>query len=200
MQSTNWPREHSDALREYLGHRLSFSEITRAINARFNAAYSRSAVIGRAKRIGLPGADRPDDGPKPPPKARQPSVHKLHERRAAAFMLAAPVFEPVKARKLRCVEIVPRHVSLLDLEPGDCRYPYGGDEEGEAMTFCGHRRRPGSSYCTRHFHLTRGPGTASERAACAFLLWMVEGGLKDVSLLGRGHGDQDEAVGDDRVL
>jgi GcrA cell cycle regulator len=196
MQSTNWPREHSDALREYLGRRMSFSEITRAINARFNAAYSRSAVIGRAKRIGLDGADRP----KLPPQARQPSVHKLHERRAAAFMPAVPVLKPAKPVKLRCVEIVPRHVSLLDLEPGDCRYPYGGDEEGEAMTFCGHRRRPGSSYCTRHFHLTRGPGTASERAACAFLLWVVEGGLGDVSPLGRDRGDRDEAVGDDRVL
>ena len=53
MQSTDWAREHSDALREYFGHGMSFSEIAEAINARFNTAYSRSAVLGRAKRIGL---------------------------------------------------------------------------------------------------------------------------------------------------
>ena len=44
-----------------------------------------------------------------------------------------------------------------NLERGDCRYPYGGDEEGEAITFCGHPCRPGSSYCTPHFHLSRNP-------------------------------------------
>ena len=55
------------------------------------------------------------------------------------------------------IKIEPRHLSLTDLEHGDCRYPYGGDEEGEAITFCGHARRNGSSYCTPHFHLSRNP-------------------------------------------
>jgi GcrA cell cycle regulator len=59
--------------------------------------------------------------------------------------------------KLRCVEVNPRHLSLVDLEPGDCRYPYGGEEDGDVITFCGHPQREGSSYCVPHFHLTRGP-------------------------------------------
>jgi GcrA cell cycle regulator len=46
----------------------------------------------------------------------------------------------------------------MELEAGDCRYPYGGDADGEAITFCGHPKREDSSYCTAHFHLTRGPG------------------------------------------
>jgi len=46
--------------------------------------------------------------------------------------------------------------------------------DGEAITFCGHPQRPGSSYCAPHFHLTCGPGTISERAACAVLLKFVE--------------------------
>jgi len=173
MQSTNWPPAHSDALREYLGHRMSFSEITRAINARFNTVYSRSAVLGRAKRIGIASINRPGGRTKPPPIARQPGPDRPRERHDAVFFRPTPVFEPVKPVKLRCVEIVPRHVSLLELAPGDCRYPYGGDDEGEAITFCAHPRRAGSSYCAPHFHLTRGSGTASERAADAFLLWLV---------------------------
>jgi GcrA cell cycle regulator len=76
--------------------------------------------------------------------------------------------------ELRCVEIDPRHLSLTELERDDCRYPYGGDEEGEAITFCGHPRRHGSSYCTAHFHLTRGPGAASERAAATVSLRLVD--------------------------
>jgi GcrA cell cycle regulator len=174
MQSTDWAREHSDALREYFGRGMSFSEIAGAINARFNTAYSRSAVLGRAKRIGLAGPQRSGDRRRPRRKPRRSGPRERHERHATLFTLPPEVVEPVKPIKLRCVEILPRQVSLLDLEAGDCRYPYGGDAEGEAITFCGHPRQSDSSYCTAHFDLTRGPGTASERAADAFLLWVVE--------------------------
>jgi GcrA cell cycle regulator len=183
MQSTNWADEHSAALREHLGKGMSYSEIAAAINTKFNTAYSRNAAIGRAKRMGLAGPDRPDgrdrpdDWPKPPPKAQQPSLHKLQklrERRARDSLWVVPIFERTETAKLRCAEVDPRHVSLMDLEPGDCRYPYGGDEEGEAISFCGHERRSGSSYCVPHFQLTRGPGTVSERAAGTVPVSLVE--------------------------
>lgn len=151
MQSTNWLPEHSDALREYLARGMSYSEIADAINAKFKTAYSRNAALGRAKRMGLASPDRPEDSlkhwPKLPPKAKAPRLHQSRERHVPEFMRPMPVFEPADLPRFRCVEIVPRHVSLVDLEPGDCRYPYGGDEEGEAITFCGHPRRKGSSYC-----------------------------------------------------
>jgi GcrA cell cycle regulator len=194
MQSTDWPREHSDALREYFGHGMSFSQIAQTINARFNTAYSRSAVLGRAARIGLAGAGRADQRTTSPSEAGQPGLHKARERYAAAFMRPRPVFESVRPLKLRCVEIAPRHVSLLDLEPDDCRYPYGGDEEGEAITFCAHPRQPDSSYCTAHVDLTRGPGTASERAADAFLLWLLERYQSRTESLPRAIGKNDRGA------
>ena len=163
MQST-WEEAHSVALRAYLDKGLSFSEIARALNQQFGTAYTRNAAIGRGKRMGLAGPERPDDFPKPPPKASRPRLERLRERHAPESGRPAPAFVPVETVKLRCVEIDPRHLCLLELERGDCRYPYGGDGEGEAISFCGHPQRPGSSYCTLHFHLTRGPGTASERA------------------------------------
>ncbi len=178
MQSSSWEAEHSQALREYLARGMSFSEIADAINAKFGTAYSRSAAIGRARRMGLASPDRPGDSlqhwPKRPPRAEAKRLKQPRERHVPEFMRPMPVFERVEAPKLRCVEIVPRHLSLVDLEAGDCRYPYGGDEEGEAITFCGHPRREGSSYCAPHFHLTRGPGTPSERAAGTVLLRLVE--------------------------
>jgi GcrA cell cycle regulator len=85
-----------------------------------------------------------------------------------------PPFEGTKPVELRCVEIDPRHLSLFELERGDCRYPYGGDEAGEAITFCGHPRRPGSSYCTPHFHLSRDPIVPAERATSTVSLRVVE--------------------------
>ena len=94
--------------------------------------------------------------------AEIPGCRRRSRKRAAALLA------------LRCVGIVPRHLSLLDLEPDDCRYPFGGDAEGEAITFCGHPRREGSSYCVSHFHLTKGIGSASERSAVKVLLRLVE--------------------------
>jgi GcrA cell cycle regulator len=174
MQSTDWAPAHSDALREYLAKGMSYSEIADAINAKFKTAYSRSAALGRATRMGLGGLDRPKEGVTLPPSAKPPLLRRLRERYAAEFIRPLPVFERTEKVKLRCVEINPRHLSLGELERGDCRYPYGGDEEGEAITFCGHPRRAGSSYCAPHFHLTRGPGTASERAVGTLSLRLVE--------------------------
>jgi GcrA cell cycle regulator len=172
MQS-NWAPEHSDALRQYAGKGISFSEIAKAINAKFNTDYSRNATIGRARRMGLLGTDRPNETPRPSATPPRPTLQRAVERHVPEARRPLPVSERAAALKLRCIGIAPRHLSLLELEPADCRYPYGGDKEDEAITFCGHIRRPGSSYCVSHSHLTRGPGTASERAAVPVSLRLV---------------------------
>ncbi|WP_291684050.1 GcrA family cell cycle regulator [Bradyrhizobium sp.] len=177
MQSS-WDAKHSAALREYLTSGMSYSEIADALNTKFGTAYSRSAVIGRAKRLGYPGPDRSTDSlqrwPKRPRKARASRLQQPRERHVPEFMRPMPVFERTETAKLRCVEVAPRHLSLFDLEPGDCRYPYGGDEEGEAITFCGHPQREGLSYCAPHFHLTRNPDIRLERAGGTVSIRLVE--------------------------
>jgi len=173
MHSKDWAEKHSEALREFLATGLSFSRIADAINAKFGTAYSRNATIGRAKRMGLAGSG----GSKDPPTSldlKPPRLPSMSERYVTGSRRLMPIFERVETDKLRCVEIVPRYLALLDLGPGDCRYPYGGDEESEAITFCGHPKRSGASYCTAHFHLTRGLGTLSERAVAAVSLRVVE--------------------------
>ena len=175
MEPTDWAPEHSDALRESLARGLSFSEAAAAINKKFKTAYSRNAALGRAKRMGFGSRKQPEL-----PPYVMPSLNRLGEIRSAEprpprFHWPMPVFERIEPPRLRCVEIEPRHLSLAELERRDCRYPYGGDEEGEPITFCGHPRRPGSSYCAPHFHLSRGPGTPSERAAHVVLLRVIEG-------------------------
>jgi GcrA cell cycle regulator len=110
-----------------------------------------------------------------------PRLNRLEGTRPAGPVLSrliwpVPACGKSKAPKLRSVEIDPRHISMVDLEREDCRYPYGGDEADEAITFCGHPRRPGSSYCTPHFHLSRGPGSVLERAAHIVPLRVIEAG------------------------
>jgi GcrA cell cycle regulator len=178
MQANNWTLEHSEALRQYVARGMSYSEISAAINSKFETSYSRSATIGRAKRMGLSNPGRPKDPPvhwpRRPPRAEASGLQTSRERHVPEFIRPIPAFERADAPKLRCVEIVPRHLSLVDLETGDCRYPYGGDADGEPITFCAHPRREGSSYCTPHFHLTLGPGAQLERPAGTGSLRVVE--------------------------
>jgi GcrA cell cycle regulator len=177
MQSLTWAPEHSAALRELVGRGMSYGEAAHAINVKFDTAYTRSAAIGRGKRMGLAVPKRPEERPERAPRSQNPPKKKSkrpHSRRVAEAPPAPSVVARAEPPKLRCVGVQPRLVSLVDLEAGDCRYPYGGDRDGEAITFCGHPRLLGSSYCTPHFHLTRGPAIESGRPAGPVALRLVE--------------------------
>jgi GcrA cell cycle regulator len=169
MEPNNWASAHSDALRNYVATGLSFSEIGRELNRRFGTGYTRSAVIGRARRMGLATASRVESPPIVPtlPGASRPAKPQ------PAQAWGQPPKSQADPGKLRCVGIRPRLISLLALVAGDCRYPYGGDKEGEEIAFCGHPRQPGSSYCMPHFRLTSAPGTASGRTAGPLVLRLV---------------------------
>ncbi|THD76138.1 MAG: hypothetical protein E7813_00030 [Bradyrhizobium sp.] len=173
MQS-NWAPAHSKALCEYFARGMSFSAIIYAINVKFKTSYTRSAVLGRATRMALAGARQSRGGTASASITETTRLHRIHERANSKPWRPPPVFKATETAPLRCADVVPRRLSLLELECDDCRYPYGGDEEGEAITFCGHPRHPGSSYCAAHFDLSVGPGTASERAADRILLTIVE--------------------------
>ena len=174
MQST-WEEAHSLALRELVEKGMSFKEVARALNERFGTAYSRNAAIGRARRLGLSTPQTSGSGgvfAAP----RKPDARKIVEKRARIqFKPPKPTtLERAAVLQLRCVAITPRHLTLIDLEPDDCRYPYGGDAEGEPITFCGHPRREGSSYCPSHFHLTSLPEVDEKRTPVRAPLRLVE--------------------------
>jgi GcrA cell cycle regulator len=179
MEPSSWAPEHSEALREYLARGMSYSQIADAINAKFGTCYSRNATIGRGKRMGLGTPGRPDHRSARLPRRKPPSLSKqragkIRERRKAASPEPRPTHAPAEQVKLRCVGLRPRLLSLVDLEAGDCRYPYGGEKDSDAILFCGHPRLAGCSYCSPHFHLTRDDGLAMERTAGPVALRLVE--------------------------
>ncbi|MHC2669183.1 GcrA cell cycle regulator [Bradyrhizobium diazoefficiens] len=201
MEPGHWPSEHSDALRDYFLKGMSYAEIGRQINARFGTAYTRSAVAGRAKRLGLVAPQwvmSPSIAPSLPGEAgllsprrpafvapqwvMSPSIAPslpgeaglLSPRRPALLNLPPKsALKPAAQVKLRCVGVQPRLVQLVELAKADCRYPYGGDKDGEEIAFCGHPRQPGSSYCAPHARLTRRSGAASARVAGPVVLRLV---------------------------
>jgi GcrA cell cycle regulator len=164
MEPSNWAPAHSDALRKYFAMGMSFAEIARAINRKFKTHYSRCAAIGRARRLGLGVTGRLEEVTPMLPKAQSSNLHRMVKSHEALAKWLARLGHREEMPKLRCAEVDPRGLSLLELEAGDCRYPYGGDEEGEAVTFCGRPKRKGSSYCAAHFHLTLNPDAVPERA------------------------------------
>jgi GcrA cell cycle regulator len=170
----DWEEAHSSALRDCVEKGMSFAEAARALNQRFGTVYSRNAAIGRARRMGLSSPERVKRVARPrPPKPAAVRLPKRRERAASGASARVEVRERAAALQLRCVAIDPRHLSLIELEAGDCRYPYGGDAEGEPITFCGHPRRDGSSYCVSHFHLTTAV-ELRERAPAKAALRLVE--------------------------
>jgi GcrA cell cycle regulator len=153
---------------------MSYGQAARAINARFGTEFTRNAAVGRAKRLGLKPASvrKVTSRPKRPARWGESPPPKVARRSAPAQ--PAPTPEPVKPVKLRCVGVRPRLLAFADLEPGGCRYPYGGERDGEPYAFCGHPRIPRSSYCRPHHALTHGPGTGSERVAVQVALRLVK--------------------------
>ena len=80
-----------------IGRGLTFSEVVEAVNAKFKTAYSRNAAIGRARRMGLAGADRPKESL----PAQPPRLDGVFEVRSAKSVLSElhwprPVFERVE--------------------------------------------------------------------------------------------------------
>lgn len=156
-----WTPEMDEELKSHYVAGLSGSQIA----AEMRRGLSRNAVLGRIHRTGLNGNTQRERQPTTREGREQKRLERegrKNERRRAQrlrFRIENPRPNPEEI-KIRCAAVEPRHVGLVDLEPGDCRYPYGDSP----FTFCGHPQMQGS-YCAAHFFLTVGGGTPSERAA-----------------------------------
>lgn len=151
--------EISDQLKVLVSQSCSYANIGAQLSSQFNVEISRNSAIGRARRLGLETVHI-----NKPPKPRREKLIRI-KREKAKPVGSRPVYNVVKnggggfriqesrtsdMPNLRCVEVEPLHVTLLDREVGACRYPYGGDTEGEAITFCGHPALTDKPYCGKH--------------------------------------------------
>lgn len=137
----------------------SASQIAVALWQEFQIQVSRNSVVGKLHRDKITCAHKVTVRPQCT-RQRSPSLPRTH--RPASH----PPREPIEVTALRCAEIVPLNISLIDLEPWHCRYPVDSDP----LTYCGHVKLEGVSYCEPHFRLCTGPGTYGERAAGTVVL------------------------------
>ena len=128
-----WTDEQSALLTANLVEGLSMAENAAEINEKFNTHFTRNAVCGRAYRIGLVSPDKPKVIPQP----RKPRTYKPRPKKFNA---------EYQQLQLRCEEVRPDHVALVDLCANGCRWPYGDSP----YTFCNQPQLEGTSYCPTH--------------------------------------------------
>lgn len=113
---------------------------------------SRNAACGKLSRLGL---FRKTDKPKPvqaKPVILKPRIRITSANTNSNGMRISITHQPGSLANLREVDVVPLKVPLFDLEDHHCRYP-----DGEPITFCGHPKTEGSSYCRGHDFLCNRP-------------------------------------------
>lgn len=132
-----------------------------AISNKLDCGLTRCAVLGKLNRMGLatPRAaitvqvDRVKISR--PKKSKEPVEHKPVVRVRAmngnSNMLRFVQSVETNLPTLRVVELETLNIPFADLESHHCRYPFGDDPR--EMTFCGHPKMEGYSYCFHHKHL-----------------------------------------------
>ncbi|ACL60625.1 GcrA family cell cycle regulator [Methylobacterium nodulans] len=148
MSGTEWPSAAIDMLRELWSAGKSGSAIAEAINAAHGLSLSRSAVMGKIRRLGLVGQQGVQ------PEADTPAEPAAPEPAAAPAEPPQPyVFRPEGKPAERPAD----GYLLHQLGPGDCRYPITGSVAPSQHRFCGEPVKDGSCYCLAHFRIAYSP-------------------------------------------
>jgi hypothetical protein len=145
--AVSWTEKDDDTLSDLYAKGLTSSQI----GARMGR--SRNSIIGRVHRLGLQKT-RGITQPKLAHKVTKPVKHiKLapvaKSLTPAYFYVPKPVSPECPKQTVGIYSYPkPPHfkgVSLIALEPDECRYPY--ENTDGVIEFCGQRRKPDSSYC-----------------------------------------------------
>lgn len=134
-----WTDERVAALRRYWSDGLSAS----AIASRMDASFTRNAIIGKVHRLGLDPRLTVVRSKQIRRRRRKPKVEAVTPVAKQAAppppVVALPIPKPAPT------DIV-RVASIIDLEPGECKWPIGHPTIG----FCGCTAIHGGPYCQHH--------------------------------------------------
>ena len=146
----NWTTERVALLDRLISRGFSAGQIAEELGG-----ITRSAVIGKARRLGIGFcATNPSGRPK---SGRKPRKHPFVERKPPSrrpwaiprpeITPGSPATEPDVITELP-LEPVANPVTLLELTEFTCRWPVAGEPVN--MLFCGAIPAPGAPYCAGH--------------------------------------------------
>ncbi len=165
----NWTEDRVAELKRLHAEDKSCSQIAAVLGG-----VSRNAVIGKLHRMGMKGAGNAgrifSGGRKPrEPKERQgrpsfrydrkPNTGRRIDRERQAERFAV-LFTTETTADLT-MEQRAKTVTLIDLGPGNCRWPLGHPGKAD-FCFCGDTPEPDKPYCSPHWQL--GHERAARRA------------------------------------
>ena len=143
--ATVWTDQAVELLRKMHAQGHSFTDMAAALGV------TRNAAIGKAGRLKLP-MRREGQNPIRSHEIAQ-RVHRPKAQRKTPLHTTAPparyVPPPIPANAP-----APRNLDILQLEPGDCRYPVTPDHP---MLFCGHSTINELPYCPHHARVAYQP-------------------------------------------
>lgn len=151
-----WTKKQANLLRE-LHSELNANQIAAEINARTGSSFTRNAIIGMSRRLGL--------------SRTEAERRALISRALVDHYTRNPKLRGARmARRLAAVTVErdpsPKHLGIgfFDLQPHHCRFPVG---DGLSATYCGHSKVDGTSYCSHHTVICYTPvqSRAERRAA-----------------------------------
>jgi len=142
-----WTCEQIEQLKKLYENNLSAGQIA----AEMNCGYTRNAVIGKIHRIGLPLRGQRKAAPRQRKKTVRTETIRIVRANSNSNSLRIIESATLETARLRCAEVEPRNVALVDLSLGGCRYPYGDGP----FVFCDHPTIDGRAYCDPHHDLTR---------------------------------------------
>jgi GcrA cell cycle regulator len=143
----SWTPERIEILKTMWSDGKSCSQIAGRLGG-----VTRNGVIGKVHRLGLSGRAT---------TSRKQTIRLRRTNRATAKAPQIAATRPTVQRKAKggpryvieppLPELPPpaKVVALLDLEPSQCRWPYG-DPKQPGFGFCGCETVPGLSYCEGH--------------------------------------------------
>ena len=156
-----WPPQQVAELARLVGEGLTSGQVATAMGI------SRGAVIGKADRLGLDWKTAAPTGPAAIKRRTGPGGHVSGMRIVDAAAAREKAEKKAAARPVRADDPFvdqPGSVSLDELRPCHCRWPY--DHGCRPTRYCGaERASPATPYCQGHLAIAVGQGTASERRA-----------------------------------
>jgi hypothetical protein len=141
--SSAWSKAQDDYLRKHYGKgNLSASAIGLVLRK------TRSAIIGRAHRLGLQAVPQTPEQAKKLTERRL-AKHRDHERAKRRFLAQQRALCRQDHPQPAVTELPNGSVSILEVREHHCRAIIGEASVAIAL-FCGKLKVPGSSYCAEH--------------------------------------------------
>lgn len=142
MTTGNWNDARVERLKDLLADGLSASQIAYALGE----GLSRNAIIGKLKRLGLPGGGGASDRPKSdaPRLGGKDRIVKLPAESTRRAIMRSALREDEPAPLLDDGQ----PVTLVTASSKQCRW-MPGVEPGD-LQICGHPTMPGEPWCAHH--------------------------------------------------